>query len=158
MTVFGYGTSLYLGWMMWRSRRGATLVGRFIVDLLIGITGRQDPVELMLRTERPRAMREAIHAVCREGLHVAVEGAPTPHGRNRRPTSECGRCCHRRRLAVLVGLGGTPPRTAAGEGCTAGRCRCRCRCHGTGGRRTARARTWNAQRVFRERQRGRAGA
>ncbi|MGH3623701.1 MAG: hypothetical protein ACRDQ5_18220, partial [Sciscionella sp.] len=62
VSVFGYGTSLYLGWMMWRSRRGATLVGRFIGDLLIGIMGRQDPVELMLRTERPRAMREAVHA------------------------------------------------------------------------------------------------
>ncbi|HWE90372.1 MAG TPA: hypothetical protein VG317_13000 [Pseudonocardiaceae bacterium] len=80
VSVFQYGTSLYLGWMMWRSRRGVHLVGRFIVDLLQGMMGRLDPVDLMLRTERPRAMREAVHAVCREGLHVAVEQIEVPDG------------------------------------------------------------------------------
>jgi hypothetical protein len=78
ISVFEYGTSLYMGWMMWRTRRGATLVGRFLADVIGGMFGQADPVKLMLRTERPRAMREAVHSVCREGLHVAVEGLSVP--------------------------------------------------------------------------------
>jgi hypothetical protein len=78
VSVFDYGTSLYLGWMMWRSRRGITLVGRFIADLVTGMAGRLDSIDLMLRTERPRAMREVVHALCREGLHVAVERIVVP--------------------------------------------------------------------------------
>ena len=74
VSVFEYGTSLYLGWMMWRSRRGAALVGRFVSDLF----RRPDVIDLMLRTERPRAMREVVHALCREGLHVAVEQIEVP--------------------------------------------------------------------------------
>jgi hypothetical protein len=80
VSVFDYGTSLYLGWMMWRTRRGATLVGRFIADLFPSATGRLDPIDRMLRTERPRAMREVVHALCREGLHVAVEQIVVPDG------------------------------------------------------------------------------
>lgn len=78
ISVFDYGTSLYLGWMMWRTRRGASLLGRFLADVVGGMFGHTDPVKLMLRTERPRAMREAVHSVCREGLHVAVEGLSVP--------------------------------------------------------------------------------
>jgi hypothetical protein len=78
VSVFAYGSSLYLGWMMWRSRRGILLVGRFIYDLLAGLAGRLDAIDLMLRTERPRAMREVVHALSREGLHVAVERIAVP--------------------------------------------------------------------------------
>ena len=78
VSVFEYGTSLYLGWMMWRSRRGFTLLGRYAIDLVAGLVGQLDPVGVMLRTERPRAMREAIHAICREGLHVAIERIEVP--------------------------------------------------------------------------------
>jgi hypothetical protein len=78
ISVFEYGTSLYLGWMMWRNRRGTALIARFFSDMVAGVLGRLDPVRLMLRTERPRAMREAVHSVCREGLHVAVEGLEVP--------------------------------------------------------------------------------
>lgn len=78
VSVFEYGTSLYLGWMMWRSRRGVVLLARFVQDTLTGMIGGLDAVNLMLRTERPRAMREAVHAVCREGLHVAVERIEVP--------------------------------------------------------------------------------
>ncbi|KAA2251369.1 adhesin [Solihabitans fulvus] len=73
VSVFPYGTSLYLGWTMWRSRRGYQLVWQFIVDILLSAFGRTDPDRIMLRTERPRAMREAVHAACREGLFVAIE-------------------------------------------------------------------------------------
>jgi hypothetical protein len=78
VSVFSYGTSLYLGWMMWRSRRGAGLVKQFLVDLIEGMAGRQDLERQMMRTERPRAMREAIHAACREGLYTAAEGRDVP--------------------------------------------------------------------------------
>ncbi|SBW23213.1 mechanosensitive ion channel family protein [Protofrankia symbiont of Coriaria ruscifolia] len=80
VSVFGYGTSLYLGWMMWRSRRGYVLIGKYLVDLVNGMLGRTDPETIMLRTERPRAMREAVHAACREGLYVAIEGQDVPIG------------------------------------------------------------------------------
>jgi hypothetical protein len=78
VSVFPYGTSLYLGWMMWRSRRGITMFATFVADTLLSMLGRLDSVNLMLRTERPRAMREAAHALCREGLHVAVDQIDVP--------------------------------------------------------------------------------
>lgn len=78
VTVFPYGSGLYLGWTMWRSRRGAHLIGRYIADIFRSMGGQLDPVARMLRTEQARAMREAVHAVCREGLHVAVEQTEVP--------------------------------------------------------------------------------
>jgi hypothetical protein len=78
ITVFAYGSGLYLGWTMWRSRRGAHLIGRYIADVFRSMGGQLDPVARMLRTEQARAMREAVHAVCREGLHVAVEQTEVP--------------------------------------------------------------------------------
>lgn len=78
ISVFPYGTSLYLGWMMWRTRRGTTLIGRFVADVFSGMGNGQDLERQMMRTERPRAMREAVHAACREGLMVAHEGRQVP--------------------------------------------------------------------------------
>ncbi|MBA8924470.1 hypothetical protein BC739_001667 [Kutzneria viridogrisea] len=78
VSVFSYGTSLYLGWLMWRSRRGATLIGQFLVGIVRGLAGHNDPEVAMLRAERARAMREAVHAACREGLIVAVDGLEVP--------------------------------------------------------------------------------
>lgn len=78
VSVFAYGTSLYLGWMMYRTRRGSTLVRRFVTDLVVNMVRGQDVIDLMLRTERPRALREVAHALCREGLHVAIERIEVP--------------------------------------------------------------------------------
>ncbi|MGP4003124.1 hypothetical protein [Streptomyces sp. 8N706] len=78
VSVFRYGTSLYLGWMMWRSRRGATLMAQFLGDLIRGVTGHNAPEEQMMRADRPQAMREAVHLACREGLVVAIEGIDVP--------------------------------------------------------------------------------
>jgi hypothetical protein len=78
VSVFGYGTSLYLGWMMWRRRRGAGLIKQFLMDLIEGMTGRKDLERQMMRTERPRAMREAVHAACREGVMAAAHGVDIP--------------------------------------------------------------------------------
>ena len=72
VTVFPYGSSLYLGWMMWRRRSGAALVGRMLADMIGSMFGTVDAVRVMLRTDRPRAMREAVHAACREGIYSAV--------------------------------------------------------------------------------------
>jgi hypothetical protein len=74
ITVFPYGTSLYTGWTMWRRRRGATVLGHFVKDL----AGRSGAINQMLRTERVRAMREAVHAAVREGAEAAVRGVEVP--------------------------------------------------------------------------------
>jgi hypothetical protein len=63
---------------MWRSRRGYTLIGNFIAGVVGGILGRNGPESSMVRTERMRAMREAVHAACREGLGTAIEGVDVP--------------------------------------------------------------------------------
>ncbi|MER5842953.1 hypothetical protein [Streptomyces prasinus] len=78
VSVFSYGTSLYLGWQMWRSRRGYALIGGFASDLLASIMGRLSPERIMMRTEGVRAMREAVHAACREGLATAVDQLVVP--------------------------------------------------------------------------------
>jgi hypothetical protein len=78
VTVFPYGSGLYLGWTMWRSRRGFELIGRYFADVFRNMAGQLDPVARMLRTEQARAMREAVHAVCREGLHVAIDQIEVP--------------------------------------------------------------------------------
>lgn len=73
-TVFAYGTSLYVGWTMWRNRLGARLIWTFIKDLLGGMVGRTGMINQMLRTEKVRAMREAVHSAVREGVEVAIQG------------------------------------------------------------------------------------
>jgi hypothetical protein len=73
-TVFAYGTSLYVGWTMWRNRFGAQLIGTFLKDLVGGMLGRTDMIGQMLRTEKVRAMREAVHSAVREGVEIAIEG------------------------------------------------------------------------------------
>ncbi len=74
VSVFAYGTSLYLGWTMWRARRGTALVGQFFRDLVQSVAGHHDIEREMMRIEPVRAMREAVHAACREGLVFAAEG------------------------------------------------------------------------------------
>ncbi|MGW1378013.1 hypothetical protein ACWD6P_27585 [Streptomyces sp. NPDC002446] len=76
VSVFNYGSSLYLGWMMWRSRRGTELMGQFLGDFFRGLKGDNAIEHQMLRSEGARAMREAVHLACREGLMVAVDGTP----------------------------------------------------------------------------------
>ncbi|MGW2488449.1 hypothetical protein ACWCV9_14705 [Streptomyces sp. NPDC001606] len=78
VTVFGYGTSLYVGWTMWRSRSGVVIIGHFLKDLIGGMLGRTGNVNQMLRTEKPRAMREAVHSAAREGVEAAIQGIEVP--------------------------------------------------------------------------------
>ncbi|MFH8787220.1 hypothetical protein [Streptomyces roseoverticillatus] len=78
VSVFEYGTSLYLGWTMWRIRPGWVIIGTYFKDLIGGFKGRTGDVNQMLRTERPRAMREAVHSAVREGVEIAVQGIEVP--------------------------------------------------------------------------------
>lgn len=73
LSVFAYGTGLYVGWVMRRERRGTELVRQFVSDFVRGFGG-TDTEKVMMRTEPPRAMREALHAAAREGLCAAVDG------------------------------------------------------------------------------------
>lgn len=85
LSVFAYGTGLYVGWVMWRDRRGTELVRQFVSDFVRGFGG-TDTERVMMRAEPPRAMREALHAAARAGVYVAVDGravapgAAFPHG------------------------------------------------------------------------------
>jgi hypothetical protein len=78
VSVFPYGTSLYVGWSMYRNRRGALLIGTFLKDLLGSLLSRTGLIAQMLRTEKVRAMREAVHSAVREGVEVAVQGIEVP--------------------------------------------------------------------------------
>jgi uncharacterized protein YbjQ (UPF0145 family) len=78
VSVFAYGTSLYVGWTMWRRRYGAQLVSAFFKDLVGSLYGRTGLISQMLRTEKPRAMREAVHSAVREGVDAAVKGVEVP--------------------------------------------------------------------------------
>ncbi|WP_149826066.1 hypothetical protein [Streptomyces tailanensis] len=78
VTVFAYGTSLYVGWTMWRSRSGAVVIGHFVKDIVASILNRSDSLNQMLRTDRPRAMREAVHSAAREGVEIAIQGIEVP--------------------------------------------------------------------------------
>ncbi|CAO5251144.1 hypothetical protein [Frankia sp. AgKG'84/4] len=78
VSVFPYGTSLYLGWMMWRKRLGIVLLIRFATDGIAAMLKRGDLESRALRTETARAMREAVHSACREGLHAALDERPVP--------------------------------------------------------------------------------
>ncbi|WP_189958075.1 adhesin [Streptomyces alanosinicus] len=78
VTVFAYGTSLYVGWTMWRSRSGAVVIGHFLKDLVGSFMNRTGSVNQMLRTDRPRAMREAVHSAAREGVEIAIQGIEVP--------------------------------------------------------------------------------
>ncbi|TCO47412.1 hypothetical protein [Actinocrispum wychmicini] len=72
VSVFAYGTGLYLGWTMWRIRRGSVLFQQYFN--MPGRGDNFDSVGRILNLERLKAMREAVHAVCREALHTAVKG------------------------------------------------------------------------------------
>jgi hypothetical protein len=73
ISVFTYGNGLYLGWQMWRTRSKLRLIVQFLSD---AAGGKGNLQWAMARTAQLRAMREAVHAACREGLVVAVEGRP----------------------------------------------------------------------------------
>jgi hypothetical protein len=69
VTAFPYGTSLYVGWQMWRRRSGAQLIKRALIDRVTAA----NLVTAMLRTDRARAVREAVHLACREAVYASAD-------------------------------------------------------------------------------------
>src|SRR5207247_11388510 len=55
-----------------------TRFGIFCTDLVGSFVGRTGLINQMLRTEKVRAMREALHSAVREGVEVAVQGIEIP--------------------------------------------------------------------------------
>jgi hypothetical protein len=110
VTVFPYGTSLYAGWTMWRRRRGVTILGYFLKDLVGGFAGRSGAINQMLRTERVRAMREAVHAAVREGVEAAVQGIDVPL------TTAFGQDLPVHDLTLAPGRSPVPPASSSGPG------------------------------------------
>ncbi|UQX03363.1 hypothetical protein [Streptomyces sp. RerS4] len=111
VTVFGYGTSLYVGWTMWRSRSGAVIIGHFFKDLVGGMFNRTGDINQMLRTERPRAMREAVHSAAREGVEAAVQGIEVPLASTfgQEPPIQSGASATEPGTGVGPGSGPVPP-------------------------------------------------
>ncbi|HEY2195753.1 MAG TPA: hypothetical protein VGH76_26100 [Actinomycetospora sp.] len=71
LLVQPYGTDLYVGWTMWRSRSTATLLAHFLRDTF----GRFAPLPVFsseLRAASTRAMRESVHSLAREGVAAAA--------------------------------------------------------------------------------------
>ncbi|SER27251.1 hypothetical protein [Actinokineospora terrae] len=77
VSVFRYGTSLYLGWSMWRIRSGADLYQMSQNETRADY---RDYMGRILNLDRLKAMREAVHAVCREALHTAVRDVKVAEG------------------------------------------------------------------------------
>jgi hypothetical protein len=72
-TVFPYGTSLYLGWTMWRSVTAIQVIFRTWTRAFVDYQLRET-----LTSQRGRAMREAVHSAVREGVEAAVVNLDLP--------------------------------------------------------------------------------
>lgn len=83
LLVQPYGSDLYVGWTMWRSRSTATLLLHFLRDTF----GRFAPAPRFsaeLRAAATRALRESVHSLSREGVAAALlagEDVPAPEQR-----------------------------------------------------------------------------
>ncbi|GAA3060158.1 hypothetical protein [Actinokineospora globicatena] len=77
VSVFQYGTGLYLGWSMWLIRTGRDMARRSRSRMR---EDHLDYIDRILNLERLKAMREAVHAVCREALHTAVRDIEVDEG------------------------------------------------------------------------------
>jgi hypothetical protein len=78
VSVFAYGTSLYLGWTMWRRRLPVVLLYRWFVDTVGGMFGRHSEFAGQLASNRDRALREAVHSAVREGIDAVNYGVDVP--------------------------------------------------------------------------------
>ena len=74
VSVFAYGTSLFLGWSMWRKRLPVVIMFRFVLDAVGAAFGRDNLFVGQIGSNRARAFREAVHASVREGVDAATYG------------------------------------------------------------------------------------
>ncbi|WP_405915599.1 hypothetical protein [Streptomyces sp. NBC_00728] len=78
VSVFPYGTGLYLGWSMWSSRRPVAMFGRFVKDAVAHPFAGQKVFTGLVSAQRVRALREAVHSAVREGMDAAAHNIRVP--------------------------------------------------------------------------------
>ncbi len=66
VSVFAYGTGLYLGWTLWNQRSPFRMMLRYLLDLFGGGLGRQPDFAGALSSQRSRALRESVHSALRD--------------------------------------------------------------------------------------------
>lgn len=80
VSVFPYGTGLYMGWSMFRRRSGAAVLRATAAEFIRSLERSKRPNMPEIETERANALREAVHASCLAGLRATVEGIDVPPG------------------------------------------------------------------------------
>ena len=78
VSCFAYGNDLYVGWTFWLYLSPFRWLLVWIRSLYATFTLRGSDLYATLRYDTARAMREALHAACREGIDVAA-GEIEPH-------------------------------------------------------------------------------
>ncbi|MFF2363378.1 hypothetical protein ACFVU0_11765 [Streptomyces sp. NPDC058122] len=78
VSVFAYGTGLYVGWSLWSSRRPMAMFGRFLKDSLSSPFKGQSEFKGQISSQRARALREAVHSAVREGIDAANHDLHVP--------------------------------------------------------------------------------
>ncbi|MER5201148.1 hypothetical protein ACWD3J_40755 [Streptomyces sp. NPDC002755] len=78
VSVFSYGTGLYVGWSLWSSRRPIGMFFRFLKDSLFSPFKGQRAFMGQLSSHRARALREAVHSAVREGVDAANHNLNVP--------------------------------------------------------------------------------
>jgi len=89
VSVIPYGTGLYVAWSMWRELTTAQTVADWFRQRRNRSSGAGGLLNMMLRAEPVRAMREVVHNAVREGVEVALAGT---------------------RVDLAAAFGGNPPR------------------------------------------------
>ena len=72
VSVLPYGTGLYLAWAMWREQRVISLYAEWFRQLRNRWAGSGSLLNLLLRAEEARALRETVHNAVRDGVDAAV--------------------------------------------------------------------------------------
>ena len=79
MSVFPFGTGLYVSWAMWREQSFLSMCWAVVVKVVRRSIGHSDELALALQGDSARALREALHLAAREGVEAAY-AARTPSG------------------------------------------------------------------------------
>jgi hypothetical protein len=78
VSVFGYGTALYMGWTMWRRQYPIVMFWGYLKQTFDVVTGHGTLFHLILRAEDVQAFREALHSSVKQGLDVALDDLRIP--------------------------------------------------------------------------------
>jgi hypothetical protein len=75
--VYPYGTSLYMGWTMYRRRSGPAILQAALVEFERSLRSRLEP-ERADSVEVAGALRDAVHAACLDGCMEAARNIAAP--------------------------------------------------------------------------------